>query len=336
MRATALFPMACAIVAFILGMLCLFAGHKPGFMEDYHILTLNTSTLGHELVPTPTESGSSATPTSTSSSVGSFFSNLAQNITDEIDNIEGELADDLNDVLGDLADKLAGELGIHQFYSLHLMDLCEGNYAPNATEKGAHKNVTKCSNQTAMYHFDISKQISQELSIGKFNISLEDLGWSDKIQDGINDLNVAMDATFVLYAIAIASAGLAILTSLLAFFLHGSRLMSLGNWGLASLSFLTFLIASIIITMVQNKASHILNKYGNEIGLYAYKGGKYLILTWVSVAVMFLATAAWVVEFCVGRKNKKREYTEKGGTSRGGWFGRRRRSDEAALRRSGV
>lgn len=41
MRATALFPMACAIVAFVLGMLCLFAGHKPGFMEDYHIITVS-------------------------------------------------------------------------------------------------------------------------------------------------------------------------------------------------------------------------------------------------------------------------------------------------------
>lgn len=44
MRFTALFPMACAIVAFILGMLCLFAGHKPGFMEDYHILTVSSPT----------------------------------------------------------------------------------------------------------------------------------------------------------------------------------------------------------------------------------------------------------------------------------------------------
>jgi len=40
MRATALVPMACAIVGFVLSMLCLFAGHKPGFMEDYHIITV--------------------------------------------------------------------------------------------------------------------------------------------------------------------------------------------------------------------------------------------------------------------------------------------------------
>lgn len=29
--------------AFILGMLCLFAGNKPGFMEDYDIITVSST-----------------------------------------------------------------------------------------------------------------------------------------------------------------------------------------------------------------------------------------------------------------------------------------------------
>ncbi|CZR62557.1 uncharacterized protein PAC_12454 [Phialocephala subalpina] len=330
MRFSALFPMVCAVVAFVLSMLCLFAGHKPGFMEDYHIITLNTSTLGHELIPTAT---TSSTPTATATSISSWFSNLAHNVTNEI---EG----DLDSIIGDVADKLAKELGIKQWYSLHLMDMCEGNYAPNATKKGASLNVSTCSNQTAMYHFDITKQLNQELEIGPLKLNLSDIDWPSDIQDGLNKLNIALDATFVLYAIGIASAGLCIITSLLAFFLHGSRLVSFGNWGIASLSFLTLLIASIIVTVVQSKATHIINKYGNEIGVYAYRGNKYLILTWVAVACMFLAMCSWVVEFCVGRRSKQREYTEKKthtGTGRSRW-GRRspRASDEAAFRRAGV
>jgi len=224
-------------------------------------------------------------------------------------------------------------LGIKQWYSLHLMDLCEGTYTPNATHKNAHLNVSTCSNQTAMYHFDISKQLNQELEIGPLHINLSDIDWPSDIQSGLNDLNTALDATFVLYAIGIAAAGCAIIASLVAFFLHGSRLISFGNWGLASISFVTLLIASIIITIIQSKATHLINKYGNEIGVYAYKGEKYLVLTWVAVACMFLASMAWVAEFCVGKRNRGREYTEK--SSRNGW-GRSRRSDEAALRRSGV
>lgn len=189
------------------------------------------------------------------------------------------------------------------------------------------------ANKTSTDHFDISTVLSKELEVGPLHINLSDIDWPSDIQNGLNALNTAFDATFILYAIGIAAAGCAIIAALVALFLNGSRLISFGNWGLASLSFAAFLIASIIVTIVQDKATHIINKYGNEIGVYAYKGVKYLTLTWVAVAVMFLAAAAWVVEFCVGRRNRGREYTEK--TSyHTGW--RHRRSDEAALRRSGV
>jgi len=206
------------------------------------------------------------------------------------------------------------------------MDLCEGTFAPNATSKGAKKNVTDCSNQTAMYHFEISKILDQQLSIGPLHIDLATINWPDEIQDGLDMLNAALDATFVLYAIGIAAAGLAIITSLVAVFMHGSRLISLGNWGLATLSFVALLLASIIITVLQGKMTSLINKYGNDIGVYAYKGGRYLALTWVAMAIMFLATAAWATEFCVGRRNRGREYTEKGApvvAKQTGWRHRR-------------
>jgi hypothetical protein len=77
------------------------------------------------------------------------------------------------------------------------------------------------------------------------------------------------------------------------------------------------LIASIIITVLQNKATHIINKYGNDIGVYAVRGKKFLVLTWVATAVMFLATAVWVGVWWVGRREKKRVFTEKGWHARG-------------------
>jgi len=43
MHISALFPMLCAIVAFVLSMLCLFAGSKPGFMEEYSIIMVRPS-----------------------------------------------------------------------------------------------------------------------------------------------------------------------------------------------------------------------------------------------------------------------------------------------------
>lgn len=298
--------MTCAIVGFVLGMLCLFAGHKPDFMEDYNIISLNTSTLGHNLIPTPTSSGSS--PTSTSSGIGSLFSSLAG----EAENITSSIANALSGFENDIADKLAGELGIKQWYSLHLMDMCEGTYTPNATVSGAKANASRCTNQTAMYHFDLTQELNRQLQAGSLHLNLSDINWPDKIQEGINELNTALDATFVLYAIAIAASGLSIITALIAVLVNGSRLISFGNWGLASISFLAYLISSIMITVGQIKGANIINEYGNDIGVYAYKGIKYLTITWVAAGVMALSSLFWIVEFCIGRKQARRVYTEKG------------------------
>ncbi|CZT03737.1 hypothetical protein WAI453_009018 [Rhynchosporium graminicola] len=334
MRFSSLFPLACAIVGFVLSMLCLFAGSKKAFMEEYHIITLNTSTLGHNILgssdpkATPTSSSPSTTSTSKIDRIGDFFGDLKDNVTNKIEN-------EFNELVADVADKLAKELGIHQWYSLHLMDMCEGEYKPNATAKGVSKNVTNCSNRTAMYDFNLDNVLNQQLEVGLLKINLSDINWPKDIQNGLDTLNVAFNAVFVLYAIGIAAAGLAILASLVAFFTSGSRLISFGNWGLATLSFVCLVVSSALVTYVMQKAVHIINKYGNDVGAYAYKGTKYLIITWVAAAVMGLASAAWVVEFCIGRKRQRREYTEKSITKRRIW-GRSRRSDEAALRRAGV
>ena len=51
---------------------------------------------------------------------------------------------EINDIANDIADHLSAELGIHQFYSLHALSICEGSFSPNATADGATRNVTKC------------------------------------------------------------------------------------------------------------------------------------------------------------------------------------------------
>lgn len=39
------FPLVLSMVGFILSMLCLFAGHKEGFMEDYSVARVSPSCL---------------------------------------------------------------------------------------------------------------------------------------------------------------------------------------------------------------------------------------------------------------------------------------------------
>ncbi|KFY75281.1 hypothetical protein V499_04742 [Pseudogymnoascus sp. VKM F-103] len=107
---------------------------------------------------------------------------------------------EFNEIRGDVADKLAEKLGIHQWYNLHMTDMCMGTYTPRATDEGAKMNVSRCTPMKAMYHFDPTSQLQKELDSGPLagKINLADLGYSDDIKNGIKAFNIAMTAMFIL------------------------------------------------------------------------------------------------------------------------------------------
>jgi hypothetical protein len=41
MRVTVIVPLICALAAFVLSLLCIFAGSKPNFMQDFQIVTVS-------------------------------------------------------------------------------------------------------------------------------------------------------------------------------------------------------------------------------------------------------------------------------------------------------
>jgi hypothetical protein len=166
-KAIAVIPLTLSIVGVVLSMLCLFAGSKPNYMENYYIVNLNTSGLGNDLL-------AKLNPASITSAIDAPFvpevcnqTNPAKKIACEARNKVAEatwnsdagraarekasdLIDSATAEANELIDKAAKKLGIKEFYSLHLMNMCEGYYKPNASTPNAGTNVTECSNQTAM------------------------------------------------------------------------------------------------------------------------------------------------------------------------------------------
>ena len=80
------------------------------------------------------------------------------------------------------------------------------------------KNVTKCSNQTATFHFDPAKAIQNELKPG---INLTDLKWPSAVEDGIQAAKLASNVMFVLYCIGIGAVGLALIGAIIGVFASG-------------------------------------------------------------------------------------------------------------------
>lgn len=341
MKFTVGIPLVFSITAFALALVALLAGKDPGSLEDYHIVVFNTSTLGQNYISnlsgdsSSSSTTTSATPTSTSDSggIGGWFSSLEASATAVVGSLQSEAASILNDIGNDIADKLADELGIEQFYSLHVMDTCQGSYAPNATASGASYNVTNC---TAPLDFckpsnpihtiscrrvldsatnyctaamNVSAMLDKELSIGPYNLSLSDLGITSDMQDKLNDLPELFEALAAVYIISVALCGLAIIGSLAGLFLVPStgRKVILANFALALLAMLFLLIGGLLTSVGGSEAKKEIKKRGgDDIGLIMNIGKKFEALSWAAFALMTLATAYWVWEFVAATRARRR------------------------------
>ena len=184
---------------------------------------------------------------------------------------------------------------------------------PNATLKKSaiSKNVTACSNRTAMYNFDPGQMLQRELNTsGHGNINLTDLGWPSEVDSAIHALEIASNAMFVLYCIGIAFAFLALLSALISIFFAG-RLSAFVNIGIDLIAFLAVGIASALATAIAVKAADVVNDKGERVGISAQKGTRFMVLTWVATACLFVASLVWCADCVVGRRDKMR--SRKGG-----------------------
>lgn len=159
MKATVAIPLLFSVVSFVLTLLALLAGQTKGFMEDYSVMMFNTSTLGQNFIEnlgglgggssTASSSTTSATPTPTDKGIlggiGDGIGSIAASATSALGSRESEAVGILNDLGNDVADGLSSALGIEQFYSFHVTNLCQGDYAPNATASGSWLNTTACT-----------------------------------------------------------------------------------------------------------------------------------------------------------------------------------------------
>jgi hypothetical protein len=306
-------PAILALAALILAFLCLFAGAKPNFMSDYAILTvsphapqqhfelqaksylqLNTSRIGQNLVQN--SSSSSSNP------IINFLDNnpLTQGIENEISQLFSSIAKDL---------------GIADFYSAYILDHCEGTYipapVPNATlpRSKIKANVTSCSNRTAFSTFDPTAAIQTTLDKTKTGIKLADLDFPKDLEKGIVAFRDAFHATFILYCLAIGFAFLVLLFSVFLATPSGARLR---RFVAASLQILLIVltamcltIASVMVTIVTVKGTHIINKYGHAIGVSGSKGNGFLALTWAATGCMVLAALVCQIPLCFGGSVRK-------------------------------
>lgn len=86
------------------------------------------------------------------STVESEASKVTSLVANAISSVLAEVKDEMEKIEDELADELASLLGIHEWYSIHLIDLCYGNFTPKTTSPNATMAVMNCT-----VPFDFSK-----------------------------------------------------------------------------------------------------------------------------------------------------------------------------------
>ncbi|KAI2606710.1 hypothetical protein GGR54DRAFT_620410 [Hypoxylon sp. NC1633] len=305
----AIIPLILSLAGFVLAMLALFAGtgSQQQALEDYHFIAINMSNFGHNLVPTATSSGSQPTATGDS---------LWDQIEDGLEDIGSDITDELNDIENDIADQLARDLGISQWYSLHIMTACEGNFAPNATSPGAWYNTTNCTAQSPGVHFNLTDIIQREIDEGPLHINASDIPIPDSIQETINYVNSFLLAAFILYVLGAGFAGLSFLSCIVVLTVSRGgigRGLILFNIVLTALATIALAVGSAIATAISKRGVSEINSRGQEAGISAIEGTKFMIISWVSFAVMFVALLCWSVMCCYPRRrSRSTTYVDKG------------------------
>ncbi|KAK1757822.1 actin cortical patch SUR7/pH-response regulator pali [Echria macrotheca] len=289
-------PIVASLAAFILVLLALFSGSRPGFMESYDIISFNTSALGKNLLdrdpnePTPTSSGGGLCD-----DLNGFLGRTCSSATAAAGSIESDIANTLNDIGNDIADELADRLGIHEFYSLHPLTICEGDFTPNATAPGAGRNISECHHGFTD-GYNISSLLDHGLQVGRFRLTLADLGFTKELQDPIDTLNSVLKAFTAILIVAVGFTGLSFLASVAALFLVGRRERPtvLTNLVLAALAFGFLLLSGLMGTIAGSVAADKVNDKGADIGIHASMGVGYTVITWVAVGLMLVAFGFWL------------------------------------------
>jgi len=267
--------MLLSFVTFILSFLCLFAGSKPSFMQNYYLISLNTSEVGSSLA-----SGGTG-------GLGGIIAGLG----------------------GDVASDLAHEVGVKDFYSLFVLDYCEGFYTPiavpNATLSSSHikKNATYCSAHTKRY--TPGGAVQADLNAAGKGITLAEIDWPTEIDDKFKELYDVVDAVLALYAVAILFSLLTILSSLWWFFRNAGRCAIILTSLFALLTFVCVGIASGGVTAIVVKGVDIINKYADDLGIVALKGHKFLAITWAAAACAFIAWVVATAGICCGGGHRR-------------------------------
>lgn len=175
----------------VLTVLCIMAGYRSDFMENFELLTFNTSLLGQGIVSAAAGGGLSQLPLPSG-----IIPALATRAIDIPPSVTSLIPASLQSSAAQLdpsaiLQSVARRLQIHDFYKLHILNFCEGYYEPgpipNATFSNPSQNITRCSPPQAFNFFNATQVLQDELLPG---VTLDQIQFPKEVQTAIDAMAI--------------------------------------------------------------------------------------------------------------------------------------------------
>ncbi|KAK0629991.1 hypothetical protein B0T17DRAFT_206684 [Bombardia bombarda] len=176
------------------------------------------------------------------------------------------------------------QLDLSQYYSLHLTDICQGDY----TENYGEPTITSCTKPFDAGAMDISALFPSSEG-GPFD--------DEDLQDAFNLIPHVLAIPGYLLLIACIFLGVSIFatttTTLLSSGDSIKRILIIASLAIAAVAWLMATTGAFILTIAADEVLRKVNENGNDIGIFAHSGGSALLaLIWTAVV---LATGTLVM-----------------------------------------
>lgn len=147
--------------------------------------------------------------------------------------------------------------------------------------------------------------LDKQLGVGPFQLNLADLGLTNDIQDKLDDIPRIIQAIVAMYIIGAIFVLLCLFGSFGAIAVipnSDARMIVMGNAGLAGGAVFFLLIGNLITTIGSGVVVDKVTDLGDDIGLSAVRGGKFMALSWGAFVLMLLTVSYWSYEFFAEKK----------------------------------
>lgn len=219
----------------------------------------------------------------------------------------------LNEITGSVQGGIDGSigsfarfLGLHDFYSIYVLNLCQGQYSsdqvrPILSSSNDPGNITNCGDKTFTFNFDLRKTLGLQPDNDQDRVvDMPRLSWPSEVNGGMRAIETIPRIMSVVYCISLTMTAIALALAIFGIF-FSCRCSACVNIMSSSIATLAAGVASILATLLGKNTAELINAEGTQINISAQTGTKFLRLTWAATVCMLAASLLWCLACIRGR-----------------------------------